>query len=214
MLGGIDVERLPVLVSRDRNEKLLGVPKINAETGENEAIAVYCLLQEWKLTEKVQAMSFDTIFVNTGRLTGVCKCLKDKLGRELLWLAGRQHILELICAKVFSLCFEPNNSPKILVFKRFKANWNNVDRQHLSYPPVKRQADDFKETTISFLQGNDILQDQVRDDYKELIKLTLTVLCMPSTFLFLASTKQCSLLLCTKLWIPAPQATEAPAQDL
>ena len=46
MLGGRDVERLPVLVSGDGNEKLLGVPKINAGTGENETNAVYCLLQE------------------------------------------------------------------------------------------------------------------------------------------------------------------------
>ena len=53
MLGGRDVERLPVLVSGDGNEKLLRLPKINAGTGENEKNAVYCLLQAWKLTEKV-----------------------------------------------------------------------------------------------------------------------------------------------------------------
>ena len=54
MLGGKDVERLPVLVSGDGNKKLLGVPKMNHRTGENEANAVYSLLEEWKLTEKVQ----------------------------------------------------------------------------------------------------------------------------------------------------------------
>ena len=53
MLEGRDVKRLPVLVSGDGNEKLLGVPKINAGAGGNEIKAVCCLLQEWKLTEKV-----------------------------------------------------------------------------------------------------------------------------------------------------------------
>ena len=72
-------------------------------------------------------------------------------------------------AKVFSLCFRPSNLPEIPLFKRFKANWNEVDRQHLSYLPVKQQADDFKQSTIAFLQGNDILQDQVIDDYKSLL---------------------------------------------
>ena len=55
MLGGKYVERLPVLVSGDGNEKLLGVPKMNYGTGENEANAVYSLLEEWKLTEKVHS---------------------------------------------------------------------------------------------------------------------------------------------------------------
>ena len=82
-----DVERLPVLVSGHRNEKLLGVPKMNYGTGKNEANAVYSLLEEWKLTKKVQALSFDTTPVHTGRHNRVCKYLEDKLGCELLWLA-------------------------------------------------------------------------------------------------------------------------------
>ena len=53
MLGGRDVERLPILVLGEGNEKLLGAPKINARTRENKANVVYCLLQEWKLTEEV-----------------------------------------------------------------------------------------------------------------------------------------------------------------
>ena len=56
-----------------------------------------------------------------------------------------------------SLCFGSSNSPEIPLFKQFKANWNEVDRQHLLYLPVKQQADDFKQSTIAFLQRNDIL---------------------------------------------------------
>jgi len=67
-----EVGRLPVLVSGDGTEKLLGVSKVASGTSENEANAVYNLLQKIKVTVRVQAMSFDTTSVNTGRFRGVC----------------------------------------------------------------------------------------------------------------------------------------------
>lgn len=76
--------------------KLLGVPKVSSETAENEVNAVHKLLEEWQLTEKIQAMCFDTTSVNTGRLNGVCVGLENRLGHELQWLACRHHVLEII----------------------------------------------------------------------------------------------------------------------
>ena len=74
---------------------------MNYGTGENEANTVYLFVRSVKLTEKVQALRFDTTPVNTGRHNGVCKHLEDKLGHELLWLACRHHMIELVLAKVF-----------------------------------------------------------------------------------------------------------------
>lgn len=48
---------LIVLVSGDGIDKLLCVPKLDSGI-QNEANAVYDLLQLWKSTEKVQAKSF------------------------------------------------------------------------------------------------------------------------------------------------------------
>ena len=90
-------------------------------------------------------------------------------------------MLELVLAKVFSPCFGPSNSSDIPLFKKFKAIWNEVDTHNVSYIPTNPQAADFKQSTIAFLQRDDILQMQVRDDYKELIELTLAVLGMPPT---------------------------------
>jgi hypothetical protein len=67
IFGEGSVDRLPVLVSGDGMDKLLGVPKVSSGTGENEATAVNKLVAEWQLIEKVQAMCFDTTSVNTGR---------------------------------------------------------------------------------------------------------------------------------------------------
>jgi len=69
---------LPVLVSGDGTEKLLGVPKLAASTGDQQAEAVHRLLKQWKLVDKVQAMSFDTTSGNTGRLNGHALCWRRR----------------------------------------------------------------------------------------------------------------------------------------
>jgi len=120
IFGEGDVDRLPVLVTRDGIEKLLGVPKVASGTGYNESVAVYNVLESWKLTEKVQALCFDTTSVNIGPFGGVCVLLENKIGRELLWLACRHHVLELILSKVFTLCCGPSSSPYIPIFQEIQ----------------------------------------------------------------------------------------------
>jgi len=51
IFGAGNVDRLPVLVTGDGAEKLLGVPKVASGTGYNESLAVYNLLESWKLRE-------------------------------------------------------------------------------------------------------------------------------------------------------------------
>ena len=55
--------------------------------------------------------------------------------------------------------------------KRVKANWNKVDRQHLSYLPVKQQAGDFKQSTSAFLQGNDNPNSRLEMTTRSLLNL-------------------------------------------
>lgn len=181
IFGKGSVDRLPVLVSGDGNDKLLGVPKVSCGTAENEANAVYRLLEKWQLLEKIQAMSFDTTSVNTGRLNGVCVGLENRLGRELNWLACRHHVMEIILSKAFTICCGPSNSPDIPLFKRFKACWDAITRQNFSGLQVTPEVSSFSDTTIAFL-STQCQQEQARDDYMELIELTLIVLGLaPST---------------------------------
>jgi len=99
IFGAGNVDCLPVLVMADGVENLFGVPKVVSGTGYNESLAVYNLLENWKLTEKVQALCFDTISANTRRFNGVCFLQENKIGHELLLLACCHHVLELILAK-------------------------------------------------------------------------------------------------------------------
>ena len=77
------VERLPILVSGEGVERLLGVPKLSGGTGENQATAVIEALEEWGVTDKVIGICFDTTASNTGIKSGACLRIEQKLGRYL-----------------------------------------------------------------------------------------------------------------------------------
>jgi len=68
-----EVDRLPVLVSGDGTEKLLGVPKVASGTSENEANAVYNLLQKWKSDRKSAGHEFRYYICQHWSLQG-CLC--------------------------------------------------------------------------------------------------------------------------------------------
>lgn len=62
------VDRVPVVVSGVNTSHLLGVPKMSSGTGLNQAMAILKVLEEWKLTDRIKALTFDTTAVNTGIL--------------------------------------------------------------------------------------------------------------------------------------------------
>jgi len=53
-------------------EQILGVPKLERSTGEEQAAAVCNALRVWGLCNTVQALCYDTTATNTGRLNGAC----------------------------------------------------------------------------------------------------------------------------------------------
>jgi len=100
--GQGNVDRLPILVSGDVMEKLLGVPKLAVGTGKQETEAVYSMLTRYKLVDLVQEMSFDTTSGNTGHLNWASSLLEKKMGRKLLRLTCRHHVMEHILSSVYS----------------------------------------------------------------------------------------------------------------
>ena len=95
------VERLPIVVSGGGMSKLLAVPKLSSGKGETIATAVHEALEDWHLCDNVQAMCFDTTASNSGSKLGACQLLQEKLGKELLALACRHHINEIVISDVF-----------------------------------------------------------------------------------------------------------------
>jgi hypothetical protein len=105
--------------------------------------------------------------------------VEEKIGQDLLSFACRHHVMELILAKVFTLCCGPSNSSHIPVFKRVKGAWECVtcDRGL----EVISGAEALYEKALGFLKEfadrkSDSDITQIRDDYRELIELIMVVL--------------------------------------
>ena len=74
----------------------------------------------WKLGDHIAGKSFDTNATNTGCLNGASVSLEKKLLKDLLWLACRDHVFELVCGDVFKKLFDPTSGPNVALFRRFQ----------------------------------------------------------------------------------------------
>jgi hypothetical protein len=125
--GPLKEDRVAILVSGDKIEKLLGVPKVEQGSGEKGAEVVLKAIDDWKLRDQIVGMSFDTTAANTGRKNGACVLIEQKLQKDLLWLACRHHIFEILCGNIFNELFGVTSGPNVKIFDRFRDFWPNID---------------------------------------------------------------------------------------
>lgn len=179
----VKCNRLAIILSACGETKILGVPKLTRQTGAIEADAVYSALQDWNVQDNVMAMCFDTTSSNTSSSIGACAVLEQKLGRHLLYLACRHHIMELLAGAAFKVTIESTTSgPKITLFEKFRTLW--PDLQHDNFesgtldPNITRHFPvGIRNEIIEFI--NDQIQNKVdstRHDYIEMLKLGLLFL--------------------------------------
>ena len=178
LIGRELVDRLPVIVSKVGITQLLGVPKLSSSTGENQASAVVHLLQEWKMSDKVKAMCFDTTACNTGPKSDACVLIEQKLEKDLLYLACRHHIFELVLATVFKECMSGSSGPDVAIFKRFRQNWAVINQTKFDtattideMPRLRSKVQESRDFALKQLE-----EQQLRDDYHELLELTVIFL--------------------------------------
>ncbi|KAG0714702.1 hypothetical protein GWK47_001511 [Chionoecetes opilio] len=173
------VDRLPIIVSSPalEKEKLLGMPKLPAGTGAAMATKVVEALGEWGIKEKVVCMSFDTTASNTGIHTGCCRLLEEALGKPLLNLACRHHVIELILAAAFKEVMGPSSGPTIQLFKRFREQCHYIPHEDPEaidnvVDPRIDLVPSWKEASIGAMERG-IQSKKVREDYRELCNLSL-----------------------------------------
>lgn len=129
VLSKENVERLAILISCGDEEQLIGVPVLENSTGNTQAKAVFSAIEEWGAAEKIQAMCFDTTAVNTGRHKGTCILLEHLLEKDLLYLACRHHILEIVLKEVFNYKMGTSTAPQPDIFRKFQNGWSKLDKQ-------------------------------------------------------------------------------------
>ena len=172
-------ERLAILVSKGDDEQLLGVPVLENSTGISQAEAVCDSIEEWGIGDKIVGICFDTTASNTGRMKGACTLIEKQLGKNLLYLACRHHILEVVLRSVIEHKMGSTTGPRPEIFKRFQMHWSNIDQskyiEGVQDDSVKSSVKDFEEAVSKFLRLQ-LTKVQPRDDYLELIKLCLIFL--------------------------------------
>ena len=85
-------------------------------------------LDEWRLKDRISGLCFDTTASNTSLKGGVCVLIERELERDLLNLACRHHVTEIVQEKVFGLYDTSSKSPNIELFHHFKEYWPRVDQ--------------------------------------------------------------------------------------
>ena len=121
-------------------------------------------------------MCFDTTASNTGRKNGACVSLEHKMDKDMLWLACRHHILEIVLESVVSTSLPASSGPNIQIFKRFKVNWDKLNKESFQTAEndqtIATKIAKIKDDTITFA-NNQLKEHQPRDDYKELLELSI-----------------------------------------
>lgn len=178
VVGKTKVDRIAVLVSYNGTSKFLGAPKItDSPTGERIAHAVYKILTDWNIADKVTAMSFDTTSTNTGINIGACVILQKLLGRELIWLACRHHFYEVVLGSVFEIKLGSSSAPEVAMFERFAKDWSKIDKTSfksgLQDDVVRLHISDKEQMDIEKFCNTQLTKNQSREDYKEFLQLTL-----------------------------------------
>jgi len=173
------VDRLPVIISSNNQEQLLGVPKLTIGTGEEQAENVFKIIEEWGLNEFIVALCCDTTSSNTGRLKGACILLEQRLGKELLYLMCRHHIYEIVLKSVFDVKFGPMSGPNIQLFKKFQDNWSKIDtaifNSGIEDEVVCQTLFNIQQRVVDFALAHSN-EHQFREDYRELLELSIIFL--------------------------------------
>ena len=110
------------------NNEVVGCAQITKCTRQAAVTAAVNLIQEWNLTDRIKFMCFDTTVSNTEVNAGTCILLEEKLGRNLISLTCRHHIMELIVAKVSDTVTGSSSGQNINLLQRFREYWASVDQ--------------------------------------------------------------------------------------
>lgn len=179
-ITGKKVDRLAVIATSHVCDKLLGVSEIPAGTGVEISSAVYEVVDNWRLTNNIQAFVFDTTASNTGKFNGTYFLLERKLERDILFFGCRHHIYEIISLTVFTTCKVcPMSRPDISLFKKFKSQWDTLKKTDFSTGVSHSSVQQILKKDIDIILQfcfNSINSVYPRDDYKEFLVLIIIFL--------------------------------------
>lgn len=183
----VNEECMTVIIGDSTQMKLLGVPSYTEATAKSYGSIIadltVTLIDEWQCTDRIVNMAFDTTSSNTGHLSAACIAIQNKLGRAILWSGCRHHIGEVILSHVFEdLKIEASKSPDVMLFTRFRSNWDLVLHGSIQTAPFSPSdhSPEVQELLAAmkseFVARAKEAVQYVRDDYKEFVQLAFIYL--------------------------------------
>lgn len=169
-------ERLVVLCHTEQCDIPLGFVKLDSHSGYECARKIKELIETNGLEYKIVGAVCDTENVNTGTENGAVRLLEDMLNIDLLHLLCRHHMFEIVLKDVFVLIFGATTGSEITTFQFLKENWEFIKRNRYEYEPVTLHSS-FLNRISSSARG--VLTNHAkcfRNDYAELIDLSLKFL--------------------------------------
>ena len=151
----------------------------NTSTGEAQAKAVYDSIEEWSILPAIRGFVFDTTASNTGWQSGATVRLNFMLGRVILYLACRHHIMELLAKNPFHSLMGYDPSPDVQMFKRLKEIWNDIDTTGpiITFELETEQREELILTYTDILTKHGVDGELfVRGDYRDLCKMALMMI--------------------------------------
>lgn len=127
----------------------------------------------------VIGLSFDLKNPKSGHTNGACAMLENLFKKTLLKLPCRHHLYEIMLRGAFQAKFGETSGPVPSFFEDFRKKWHTINQTNytpgVENPYVRRVLEDISDDIIRFCQ-RELKKDIVRDDYKELLELTLIFL--------------------------------------
>ena len=131
------------------------------------------------MAEKIIACRFDTTSSNTGIHKGGCTLLRKLLGRQILWLACRQHILELVVGAAFTELFGSTTGVEPALFKILKNSGDTLNLADIKLPDFPPSYQHELEDLLLFINKrleSENAANLPRCDYKEFLGLAKLIL--------------------------------------
>ena len=182
--GRIESKRVCVYLSgvnAEKVRKLLGIPETSSGKGVDEFELVKDLMMKWKIKNQTIGMVFDTTNSNSGEHNGACKYLEIWVGKPVLWLACRRHIIELHAGAYVKVVTGATKDHGVALFRRLRDQWYTLDinlsnlelfDQSSVSPDLQREAVEVLAWAEEELRKNTF----PRDDWREFMELIVVSL--------------------------------------
>ncbi|KAG8237590.1 hypothetical protein J437_LFUL003318 [Ladona fulva] len=160
--------------------QLIAVPRLESSSGSRQAQAVWNVIVDWYLEDKVQffvvMLRLQKHFIS---MLPACFLTKSLIEVCLFLRQAKSFVHELVLKNAFEVKIsQATTNPDIPLFKKFRDNWKSDDPDKIQY---------YKESlalhrTISEidnlleLYGTELTKEIARDDFRELIELS--VICL------------------------------------